>query len=282
MNPSRNFDDLVVLMHRLRTDCPWDKKQTNHSLQKYAIEEVFELIEAINQDDGGLLATDDIKGELGDVLLQVIFHAHLYDEQGRFDMGDVIYALMEKLIRRHPHVFDKENLRTDEDVKRRWDEIKQLENQNRPKRLLSEVKAGTALMTAQNLQKQASKVGFDWANLGGVLDKLSEEINELKAELPNGDFDYKTNKLTNTQKEKIADELGDVLFILSNLARHVGVNAEMALQNANAKFKRRFAFVETSLMENGKSFDDSDLAEMDKYWDRAKAMKVLERVGRDD
>lgn len=273
MNPSHDFSDLLTLMARLRTDCPWDAKQTNQSLQKYAIEEVFELIDAIGADDQSSLATDDIKGELGDVLLQVVFHAHLYCEQGRFDMGDVIYALTNKLIRRHPHVFDKENLHTDEDVKKRWDEIKALENKDRPKRLLSEVKSGTALMTAQNLQKQAGKVGFDWDNLGGVLDKLNEELGELKDELPPNDFQYKTDQLTSDQKAKIADELGDVLFVLSNLARHVGVDAEMALQNTNAKFKRRFAFVETSLIENGKSFDDSDLAEMDNYWDMAKALE---------
>lgn len=273
MIPTNQFSDLLALMARLRTDCPWDKKQTNDSLQKYAIEEVFELVEAISNDDKSPLATDDIKGELGDVLLQVVFHAHLYSEQGRFDMGDVIYALTDKLIRRHPHVFDKENLHTDEDVKKRWDEIKALENKDRPKRLLSEVKSGTALMTAQNLQKQAGKVGFDWDNLGGVLDKLNEELGELKDELPPNDFQYKTDQLTSDQKAKIADELGDVLFVLSNLARHVGVDAEMALQNTNAKFKRRFAFVETSLMENGKSFDEVDLKEMDTYWDMAKALE---------
>ncbi|MDO4896768.1 MAG: nucleoside triphosphate pyrophosphohydrolase [Moraxella sp.] len=273
MTPTDQFSDLLALMARLRTDCPWDAKQTNVSLQKYAIEEVFELIEAISNDDNSTLATDDIKGELGDVLLQVIFHAHLYAEQGRFDMADVIYALQEKLIRRHPHVFDKENLKTDEDVKRRWDEIKQIENQDRPKRLLSDVKAGTALMTAQNLQKQAGKVGFDWDNLGGVLEKVQEELSELQAELPMPDFNDKTDKLDKVQKVKIADELGDVLFALTNLARHLGIDAEMALQNTNAKFKRRFAFVEKSLIENGKSFADSDLAEMDKYWDMAKSLE---------
>lgn len=185
-------------------------------------------------------------------------------------MADVIYALQEKLICRHPHVFDKENLTTDEDIKRRWDEIKQIENQDRPKRLLSDVKAGTALMTAQNLQKQASKVGFDWDNLGGILGKLKEEIGELQAELPTPEFKYKTDKLDKAQKDKIAGEIGDVLFVLTNLARHLDINAEIALQNTNAKFKHRFAFVEKSLMEQGKTFEDSDLAEMDKYWDIAK------------
>lgn len=154
MNPTNQFADLLTLMARLRTDCPWDAKQTNASLQKYAIEEVFELVDAIASDDKSTLATESIKGELGDVLLQVVFHAHLYDEQGRFDMADVIFTLQEKLIGRHPHVFNKENLTTDEDVRRRWDEIKALEAKDRPKRLLSDVKSGTALMYAQNLQKK--------------------------------------------------------------------------------------------------------------------------------
>ncbi|MDO4441073.1 MAG: nucleoside triphosphate pyrophosphohydrolase [Moraxella sp.] len=270
MTPTNQFSDLIALMARLRTDCPWDAKQTNQSLQKYAIEEVYELIEAISLDDGSACAADDIKGELGDVLLQVIFHAHLYDEQGRFDMNDVIYALQEKLIRRHPHVFDKENLKTDDDVKKRWDEIKAIENQGKPKRLLSDVKAGTALMTAQNLQKASAKVGFDWDNLKGVLDKIDEEVAELKAELPSGEFNYKTDKLDGTQKTKIAGELGDMFFVLTNLARHLGIDAEMALQSTNAKFKRRFAFVEQSLLDDGKDFESTDLAEMDKYWELAK------------
>lgn len=265
MNPTNQFADLLTLMARLRTDCPWDAKQTNASLQKYAIEEVFELVDAIASDDKSTLATESIKGELGDVLLQVVFHAHLYDEQGRFDMADVIFTLQEKLIGRHPHVFNKENLTTDEDVRRRWDEIKALETKDRPKQLLSDVKSGTALMYAQNLQKASATVGFDWENLGGVLDKLQEELGELQAELPRADFSYKADKLNQSQKDKIADELGDVLFVLANLARHLDVDAEMALQNANAKFKRRFAFVEKSLMAQAKTPKGSNLAQMNEY-----------------
>lgn len=271
MNPTNQFADLLTLMARLRTDCPWDAKQTNASLQKYAIEEVFELVDAIASDDKSTLATESIKGELGDVLLQVVFHAHLYDEQGRFDMADVIFTLQEKLIGRHPHVFNKENLTTDEDVRRRWDEIKALETKDRPKQLLSDVKSGTALMYAQNLQKASATVGFDWENLGGVLDKLQEELGELQAELPRADFSYKADKLNQSQKDKIADELGDVLFVLANLARHLDVDAEMALQNANAKFKRRFACVEKSLMAQAKTPKGSNLAQMNEYWEMAKA-----------
>ncbi|MFL1732719.1 nucleoside triphosphate pyrophosphohydrolase [Moraxella oculi] len=270
MTPTDQFSDLLQLMARLRKDCPWDAKQTNQSLQKYAIEEVFELIDAISMDDGGVMADEDIKGELGDVLLQVIFHAHLYEEQGRFGMSEVIHHLQQKLIRRHPHVFDKETVRTDEEVKRRWEEIKRIENKDKPKRLLSDVKPGTALNTAQNLQSAAATVGFDWQNLGGVLQKLTEELNELTAELPNDEFDCKADKLTAEQKAKVAGELGDVLFVLANVARHLGVDGEMALQATNAKFKRRFAFVEESLISIGKSFDDVDLAQMNHYWNQAK------------
>lgn len=271
MTPTANFTDLLVLMARLRQECPWDAKQTNVSLQKYALEEVYELIEAINLDDKSAHATDEIKGELGDVLLQVVFHAHLYEEQGRFDMGEVIYTLMEKLIRRHPHVFDKETLKTDEAVKKRWDEIKAFENQNKPKRLLSDIKAGTALNTAQNLQKAAGDVGFDWDNIGGVLAKIEEEIGELKEELPHDYFHHQQDKISQEQKLKIENELGDCLFALTNLARHLGIDSEMALQKTNAKFKRRFAFVEQSLSDDGKTFAESDLAEMDAYWEMAKA-----------
>lgn len=265
MTPSRNFDDLLMLMHTLRKECPWDKKQTNLSLLPYLLEESYELVEATHEGD-----LTEIKGELGDVLLQVVFHAELYDEQGQFDMGEVIHTLTEKLIRRHPHVFDKENLKTEEDVKRRWREIKAIENQGKPKRLLSDVKAGTALNTAQNLQSAAAKVGFDWSNLGGVLDKLTEELDELKAELPSDEFAYQTDQLSDEQKHKIAGELGDVLFVLTNLARHLGLDAEMVLQGTNAKFKRRFAFVEASLIKDGKNFADSSLKEMDEYWNQAK------------
>lgn len=268
--PSRDFADLLQLMQTLRQECPWDAKQTNVSLQKYAIEEVFELIEAIQADDGGDVASEALKGELGDVLLQVVFHAHLYDEQGRFDMGEVIYHLQEKLIRRHPHVFEKETLTTDEAVKQRWDEIEAIENQNKPQRLLSEVKAGTALMQAQHLQDKAASVGFDWHSLGGVLDKLDEEIVELKAVLPEPSFAYRQDKLPAPQKVQITDELGDVLFVLANIARHAGVDSEMALQGAIAKFRRRFAYVEQAVLAQGKRIEDMDFCELDDYWNAAK------------
>ncbi|MDN5802824.1 MAG: nucleoside triphosphate pyrophosphohydrolase, partial [Psychrobacter sp.] len=220
---SGELDDLLALMARLRSDCPWDKKQSNHSLIPYAIEEAYELGEAVQSDDD-----EDIKGELGDVLLQVVFHCQMYAEQGRFDISDVITTLQEKLIRRHPHVFEAETLKDDAAVKLRWDEIKGEERQARevrgkPQRRLDNIKAGSALMQAQELQKQASKLGFDWEGVAGAFEKLEEEIDELKVEL--------TDKSKAEVKANISDiekELGDCMFALVNVARKLNLDAETA------------------------------------------------------
>lgn len=276
MNPTANFADLLTLMARLRTDCPWDKKQTNDSLIPYALEETYELVEAIQKGD-----VEDIKGELGDVLLQVIFHAHLYQEQGKFDMGDVIYQLQEKLIRRHPHVFDKENLKTEADVKQRWDEIKALENaekekRGKKKRTLDTVKAGSALMQAEALQKTASKVGFDWDVVSGAVDKLDEEIGELKEILPKDG-----EKPTSKQKAELEKELGDCFFALVNVARKLGIDSEKATLTTVNKFKSRFGFIEDELAKIGKTPETSSLAEMDKFWDKAKLLEGEKIAKRD-
>ena len=205
--PTTNIEDLIALMTRLRADCPWDIKQTNHSLIPYAIEEAYELAEAIQEGD-----IEDIKGELGDVLLQVIFHCQIYAEQHQFDLGEVVYTLQSKLIRRHPHVFEADNLLDEAAVKKRWDEIKALENAERerrgkPKRSLDKVKAGSALMQAQSLQKSASKLGFDWDGVAGAIEKLEEEIAELKQILPKED-----EKVDDTLKLELEKELGDCVF----------------------------------------------------------------------
>lgn len=263
MQPTADFADLLALMARLRTDCPWDKKQTNDSLIPYALEETYELVEAIQTGD-----VDDIKGELGDVLLQVIFHAHLYQEQGKFDMGDVIYTLQEKLIRRHPHVFDKEKLKTEADVKQRWDEIKALENTGKKKRTLDTVKAGSALMQAQAIQKTASTVGFDWDVVSGAVDKLDEEIGELKEILPKDG-----EKPTAEQEAELEKELGDCFFALVNVARKLGIDSEKATLTTVQKFKHRFGFIEDELAKIGKTPETSSLAEMDKLWDLAKVVE---------
>ena len=259
------LDDLLKLMARLRADCPWDKKQSNHSLIPYAIEEAYELGEAVQSDDD-----EDIKGELGDVLLQVVFHCQMYAEQGRFDISDVITTLQGKLIRRHPHVFEAETLKDDAAVKGRWDEIKAEEDQacaarGKPKRRLDNTKAGSALMQAQEVQKQASKLGFDWEGVSGAFDKLDEEIAELKAEiLDKPQVEIKTNI------REIERELGDCMFALVNVARKLDLDAETATLTCVHKFKSRFGYIEEQLAATGKRLEDSDINEMDALWEAAK------------
>ena len=262
---SGELADLLSLMARLRADCPWDKKQSNHSLIPYAIEEAYELGEAVQGDDD-----EDIKGELGDVLLQVVFHCQMYAEQERFDMSDVITTLQEKLIRRHPHVFEAETLKDEAAVKERWDEIKGEEQQVRaargkPQRRLDNTKAGSALMQAQDVQKQASKLGFDWEGVSGAFDKLNEEIAELKAEI--------LDKPKVEIQDNIADiekELGDCMFALVNVARKLNLDAETATLTCVHKFKSRFGYIEDQLAAAGKRLEDSDINEMDALWEAAK------------
>ena len=267
---SGDLDDLLALMARLRTDCPWDKKQSNHSLIPYAIEEAYELGEAIQADDD-----EDIKGELGDVLLQVIFHCQLYAEQGRFDISDVITTLQEKLIRRHPHVFEAETLKDEAAVKVRWDEIKAEEQQVReargkPKRRLDNTKAGSALMQAQDVQKQASKLGFDWEGVSGAFEKLDEEIAELKAEIVDKSKDAATCNISKANIADIEKELGDCMFALVNVARKLNLDAETATLTCVHKFKSRFGYIEDQLAAAGKRLEDSDINEMDALWEAAK------------
>ena len=275
---SGQLSDLLALMARLRVDCPWDKKQTNHSLIPYAIEEAYELGEAVQSDDD-----EDIKGELGDVLLQVVFHCQMYAEQGRFDISDVITTLQEKLIRRHPHVFEAETLTDDAAVKTRWDEIKAEEaevrrTRGKPRRRLDSVKAGSALMQAQDLQKQAAKLGFDWEGIEGAVEKLDEEIAELKAILPQAQTEPQsaTEKAetddTNavTRQKEIEKELGDCLFALVNVARKLDMDAEAAGLTCVHKFKSRFGYIEAKLAAAGKQVEDSTLTEMDALWEAAK------------
>lgn len=286
--------DLLSLMARLRADCPWDIKQTNQSLIPYVIEEAYELAEAVQADlrDGG---TDDeeLKSELGDVLLQVVFHCQLYAEQGRFGMSDVIQTLQEKLIRRHPHVFDVDNLPDDEAVKKRWNEIKAQELADKLARgktvsQLDKVKAGSALMQAQALQYHASKLGFDWGDddkgLADALDKLEEEIGELKALIKDKqqrqkghDQQQAVSKATNQTMNQALDlnqamnkEMGDCFFALVNIARKLDLDAEVAMLSCVHKFRSRFAYIEQELANMGKTPENSTLAEMDTLWEQAK------------
>lgn len=262
--------DLLALMARLRSDCPWDQKQSNHTLIPYAIEEAYELGAAVQEDDD-----EDIKSELGDVLLQVVFHCQLYAEQGRFDISDVITTLQQKLIRRHPHVFDTENLPDEAAVKLRWDEIKAEENQaaaarGKPRRRLDSVKAGSALMQAQEVQRQASKLGFDWEGVEGALDKLDEEVGELKAEIKDKSKDEIIANISD-----IEQELGDCMFALVNIARKLNLDAEASALTCVHKFKSRFGFIESQLLAAGKTLEDSDLVEMERLWEAAKHHEPL-------
>ena len=262
---SGELNDLLSLMARLRADCPWDKKQSNHSLIPYAIEEAYELGEAVQGNDD-----EDIRGELGDVLLQVVFHCQMYAEQGRFDMSDVITTLQEKLIRRHPHVFEAEMLQDEAAVKERWDDIKAEEQQARaargkPQRRLDNTKAGSALMQAQDVQKQASKLGFDWEGVSGAFDKLDEEIAELKSELTD-----KSKTEIKANIREIEKELGDCMFALVNVARKLNLDAETATLTCVHKFKSRFGYIEDQLAAAGKRLEDSDIHEMDALWEAAK------------
>ena len=267
---SGELDDLLALMARLREDCPWDKKQSNHSLIPYAIEEAYELGEAVQSDDD-----EDIKGELGDVLLQVVFHCQMYAEQGRFDISNVIATLQEKLIRRHPHVFEAETLQDEAAVKERWDEIKAEEQQERaargkPQRCLDNTKAGSALMQAQDLQKQASKLGFDWEGVSGAFDKLDEEIAELKSELTDKSKTAAKYNISKANIREIEKELGDCMFALVNVARKLNLDAETATLTCVHKFKSRFGYIEDQLAAAGKCLEDSDIHEMDALWEAAK------------
>jgi ATP diphosphatase len=269
MTPSRDISHLLEIMATLRTPgtgCPWDIEQNFATIAPYTIEEAYEVADAIARGD-----LDDLKDELGDLLLQVVFHARMAEEQNAFSFGDVVEAISAKMIRRHPHVFaDKKGRLTPSDVKGAWDRIKAEEKAERAARrppqetahksLLSGVKAGQpALARAMELQRKASQVGFDWNDPRAVLNKIREEADEIEAALDRGD------------KEELTSETGDLLFALVNLARHVGADPDQALRGTNAKFERRFAHIERALVAQGRTLEGASLAEMDALWNEAKA-----------
>jgi nucleoside triphosphate diphosphatase len=276
MLPSRDIKGLLEIMARLRTPgsgCPWDLEQTFATIAPYTIEEAYEVAEAIARGD-----LHDLCDELGDLLLQVVYHARMAEEQNAFSFADVVEAITRKMIRRHPHIFahvsaDKDGRLTPSDVKGAWDRIKAGEKAERAARraasgapsetaagsLLSSVKAGQpALARAMELQRKASSVGFDWNNPREVLRKIREEADEIEAALDGGNPD------------ELADETGDLLFVLVNLARHVGVDPDQALRGTNAKFERRFGYIERTLAAQGRSLASASLTEMDALWNEAK------------
>ncbi len=263
---SKNISRLLDIMAALRnpdTGCPWDIEQTFATIAPYTIEEAYEVADTIARGD-----LDDLKDELGDLLLQVVFHARMAEEQGAFAFGDVVEAIVTKMIRRHPHVFgEKAGRMTAEDVAGSWVRIKNEEKAARaarqpeaaPSSLLSSVKAGQpALARALDLQRRASTVGFDWNDPRAVLNKIREEADEIETALDNGNAN------------EIADETGDLLFAVVNLARHAGADPEMALRGTNAKFERRFGYIERALGARGVVLGDSSLEEMDALWNEAK------------
>ena len=262
---SKKFDELVNVMARLRAPggCPWDREQTYESLAPYLLEEAFESFDAIHEASAG--KPENLREELGDLLLQIIFHSQIGEELGDFTIDDVCETITEKMILRHPHVFADKKFETATDVLQNWDELKKAEREitkkeAKPKNsILDDVPlAFPALMEANKLSKKAAKVGFDWENVEQIFEKLNEEINELKVEI------------AEQRTEQIEQELGDLLFAVVNLARKLDVEPETALKRTNRKFRRRFEFIETNLKKRGKDFADSDLAEMDRLWNEAK------------
>jgi nucleoside triphosphate diphosphatase len=258
--------DIMAALRTPETGCPWDIEQDFASIAPYTLEEAYEVVDAIERGDLG-----DLREELGDLLLQVVFHARLAEEAGAFAFADVVEAISDKLIRRHPHVFGGGAAATAEEVSLQWAEIKAREKKARAERrgieetptLLDGVPpALPALTRAVKLQQKAGKVGFDWADARLVLEKIREETLEVEAEL---------GEVGAPPSPAVAEEIGDLLFAVANLARHVGADPEQALRGANAKFERRFGFIERALAEKGKSPEQSTLDEMEALWRDAKA-----------
>ncbi len=253
----RQFKRLVDIMEKLREKCPWDKQQTHKSLIPYIIEEAYEVVEAIEEEKD-----DRLCEELGDLLLQIVFQSQIASERGAFDIGDVAEGISDKLIRRHPHVFGSERAETSEDVKKRWEEIKLKEKGSSRKSLMDGIPKGMpALLQARRIQERAAEVGFDWEDIYGVLDKVEEEVGELR------------EAIKKENKEKIMDELGDLLFVLVNIGRWMNINPEEALRGTSYKFIERFKYIEKVSQDMGVPLKDMDLYEMEEIWQRSK--KVL-------
>jgi len=238
--------------------CPWDREQTFDTIKPYTLEETYEVLDAIDKRDWHELAE-----ELGDLMLQCVFYAQMASEEGRFNISDSLDHINEKLVRRHPHVFGDATAQTPDDVKKRWDEIKAEEKfakQEAPKLLLDRVpRSQPALVEAAQISAKAAGVGFDWENIDQVFDKLDEEVRELHAERAGG------------TQEDIENEIGDLLFVIVNLARFLKIDPEQALRKTNAKFRRRFAHIERSLAERGRKLTESDIREMESLWIEAKS-----------
>jgi MazG family protein len=264
------FAALVELISRLRAPggCPWDREQTHESLKSMMLEEAYEAVEAIDEGDD-----EELQGELGDLLLQVVFHSQIATEGNRFNVGEVIERISSKMIRRHPHVFAEDTAATAGEVLRNWEAIKQAElaakgKHNEGASMLDSVSTKLpAVMEAFQMTTKVSRVDFDWPDVPSVLEKLDEEVEELKQAVASSHQNHK----------EIAGEVGDLLFVAVNVARLLGVDPESALKSSNRKFRRRFRYIEERLREQGRKPSDSDHIEMDALWDEAK-LKEKESV----
>jgi MazG family protein len=247
------FNEFVEIVKRLRKECPWDREQTNDSIKAATIEEAYEVVEAIEKKN-----YDELKNELGDLLLHVVFHTIIASERKDFVIDDVIDSIKSKLIRRHPHVFGEVKVSGSDQVIKNWETIKLSEGRNSVLDGVPEMLPG--LQRAHRLQEKAAKVGFDWEKKEEVWKKVIEEIEEMHRSEGMGDY------------YKLEDEIGDVFFAMVNYARFLGVNPENALRRTNSKFIRRFGYVEKKIKDQGKNLADSNLQEMDKYWEESKKM----------
>lgn len=265
--PTKTFQDLVDLMARLRAPdgCPWDREQTYATLGPMLIEEAYEVLEAAEAEDW-----NELRDELGDLLFQIVFYGQLAKDNQHFDIYDSIARVHEKMTRRHPHVFGAEKVESTAAVLANWEAIKAAERQaeGKPEKQAQSLLDGVsrklpALLEAFQLATKAARVGFDWERLEDVFDKLAEELQELRAEVQREPRD----------QQALAEEIGDLLFVATNIARQLGVEPEMALKGANRKFRRRFGYIETKLAEQGRSCNESTLAEMDAYWNEAKQVE---------
>ncbi len=252
------FTRLLTVLDTLRTQCPWDKKQTMETLRHLTIEETYELSDAILE--GNL---DEVKKELGDVMMHLVFYARIGSETGDFNITDVLNGVCEKLISRHPHIYGDVEVQDENDVKRNWEKLKLKEGN---KSVLAGVPAGLpSLVKASRIQEKARGVGFDWDNKEQVWEKVEEELQEFKDE-------YNLADQADIDIEKAEGEFGDLLFSLINYARFININPENALEKTNKKFIKRFQYLETKAKENGKALQDMTLAEMDVYWNEAKKL----------
>ncbi|MEE9200122.1 MAG: nucleoside triphosphate pyrophosphohydrolase [Candidatus Brocadiales bacterium] len=256
LGSDKSFEDLVELMRKLRGEggCPWDKEQTHESLKPYLVEEVYEVIDAIDSHDA-----ENLKEELGDLLFQIFFHSQMASENKEFDIRDVMKACLEKMTARHPHVFGDVRLETAEEVLKIWHKVKMEEKGEEEKSVLGSVpKHLPALQKAQKLQKKASRVGFDWEKVEDVVAKVEEELQEVKEAMALG------------RHEEVEEEIGDLLFAAANLSRFLKINPEEALHKAVKKFVKRFERIESELAAKGRDIEECSLEEMDSMWEAIK------------